>query len=370
MSDFRIGAVAVRYGVFVPQLYNWCLELGFSPERMMPSCAFCPDESQGFPIILMAKHFGIFPFNHGRAGGVVAAGRHFVFASHGDDLVLVQASHVGYDPKTHAFGSYRRGRTGNFQHTEACGKVCAILDWYLNEYRRAQAGLRIGRVGGKLAVAADNYLLDHERTEGLFLRFDRLVAERGEEGPIPFRVLSTAKVFAVNDRLRQKLPGEAFGEALKPIGDYLTSDLFDFRRAVAGTVQSQDHVEHNLAPVMRAIVTAPWPALDAACYNTEIEFDRTCRSIQFEPGYKGKNLLFISGLNIDISPDGRVRFPLTKFVPWAAYIRRADGRSEVIEQADLVTTLRRQPSGNPNQIELDGEIGVTNSVDDILLPPL
>ena len=76
LSDFHIDGVAMRYSQFVPRLYNLCLSLGFKPGKIMPSRAFCSDESQGYPIILIAKHFGTFPFNHGQVGGIVATDRH------------------------------------------------------------------------------------------------------------------------------------------------------------------------------------------------------------------------------------------------------------------------------------------------------
>ena len=74
----------------------------------MPSRAFCSDENQGYPIILIAKHFGSFPFNHGRVEGIVATDRHGPHAHHGKDVVIIQVSHVGYEPATEQFGMYRR----------------------------------------------------------------------------------------------------------------------------------------------------------------------------------------------------------------------------------------------------------------------
>jgi hypothetical protein len=69
----------------------------------MPSRAFCSDESQGVPIILITRHFGTFPFNHGQVGGVIATDRHGPHAEHGKDMVVIQVSHVGYDPETKTF---------------------------------------------------------------------------------------------------------------------------------------------------------------------------------------------------------------------------------------------------------------------------
>jgi hypothetical protein len=57
---------------------------------------------------MIAKDFGSFPFNHGVVGGIVATDRHGPHASYGQDMLIIQASHVGYDPKNKVFGTYRR----------------------------------------------------------------------------------------------------------------------------------------------------------------------------------------------------------------------------------------------------------------------
>jgi hypothetical protein len=111
IENLRIGPYAMRYSQFVPRLYNYCRSLGFARERMMPSRAFCSDESQGYPVILLTQHFGTFPFDHGRVGGKVAVNRHGPYANHGEDLVIIQASHVGYDAESGRFGVYKRHRT-------------------------------------------------------------------------------------------------------------------------------------------------------------------------------------------------------------------------------------------------------------------
>ena len=76
VGGFQMQGMMMRYNLFMPRLYNWCLSLGFKPGKIMPSRAFCSDESQGYPIIIIAKHFGTFPFNHRRVGGIVATDRH------------------------------------------------------------------------------------------------------------------------------------------------------------------------------------------------------------------------------------------------------------------------------------------------------
>ncbi|MGO9006733.1 MAG: hypothetical protein ACLQIQ_09215 [Beijerinckiaceae bacterium] len=94
--------------------------------------------------------------------------------------------------------------------------------------------------------------------------------------------------------------------------------MFFFRRNPIEGPEGHDLLEAALAPIMPTLLTSPRPALDAARYHTQVAFDRTYRSIKGAADYKGKNLLFVAGLNINASPpDGRP-FPLTKFVSWAA----------------------------------------------------
>jgi hypothetical protein len=62
-ADLKIEGMAIRYSQFVPRLYN-SASRSASSNRMMPSRAFCSDESQGYPTILVAQHFGTFPFDH------------------------------------------------------------------------------------------------------------------------------------------------------------------------------------------------------------------------------------------------------------------------------------------------------------------
>ena len=59
LDAFKMADVSMRYSLFVPRAYNLALSLGFQPGKIMPSRAFCSDESQGYPIILLTKHFSI-----------------------------------------------------------------------------------------------------------------------------------------------------------------------------------------------------------------------------------------------------------------------------------------------------------------------
>ena len=90
--------------------------------------------------------------------------------------------------------------------------------------------------------------------------------------------------------------------------------------------------------------------------NTQIEFDRAYRTILSEDSYKDKNLAFIAGINIDISPQQGQLFPITKFVPWAAYVQTRGGKVFLLEQEELLEALLSQSTDNPDRIEMSKAI--------------
>lgn len=362
IRSFRIDTAMMSYSSFVPRLYNFCRSLGFEPGRMLPSRAFCSDESQGYPTILITKHFGTFPFNHGRGGAIVATQRHGPFAEHGQDLVIIQASHVGYDPDNREFGTYRRIHAERAEHTTSCGKLAAIAAPYLQEYRFAQRSIVLERCQGTLCVRIDNGLLRGNRTEGLLLNLRRLV-ERDSDGDFtPIRTYSTSKSFVAAASLQRAWPDSEPREGQRiQIGSRLGPNMFSFIRELDDTLEGRDQQELGLIGAMPWIVTSPRPLLAAAQINTQVEFDRAFRTAAQAPSYRGKRLLHISGLNIDISPQPGETFPKTNFVPWAAYIQSRDGDQRILEQSELLAELQDQSAENPDQVDLEAAIAAMSS---------
>ena len=351
-DEFRPDEVLLRYSSFVPRLYNFCKSLGMQQGKIMPSRAFCSDESQGYPIILLAKHFGTFPFNHGRTGGVVSTDRHGPHAEHGQDLMILQASHVGYDPDTDRFGVYRRLQTEQGKESSACAKIDDIVRGYMAEYRFAQDNVLLDRCGGDCLLTIDNQLLDPERAEGLFLDLDFMLA-RHENGS--FRLVkshSTAQSFLASAGFKKLMLGRQWpAEGRNKIGAALLPELFRFKRTLAHGSEGQ--LERNLLPAMARIVSSSAPLLAAARANSRAEFDRAFRTFAADPGYHGKNLVYIAGINIDISPKPGQTFPLTLFAPWAAYVQRRNGEVYTLESEQLAEQLLAQSAGNPDEIDLD-----------------
>jgi len=168
------------------------------------------------------------------------------------------------------------------------------------------------------------------------------------------RTYSTAKSFIASEYLIERV-GENWPDSKSPINNYLFAELFRFKRITDDTVAS-GILNRNLINAMPEIISSYYPALTAAQINTQVEFDRTFRTIVKENAYRGKKIVFISGIHIDISPREDQPFPLTKFVPWAAYIQNEQGVGYTLEQHELYTALKEQSVENPHKIDLTNAI--------------
>ncbi len=365
IAPFRIDGLAIPYAEFVPKLYNFCMHLGFRKELIMPSRAFCSDENQGLPIILLTKHFGTFPFNHGRVGGIVAVDRHGPHASHGEDAVIIQATHVGYEPTTGQYGSYMRPQREGLCISQSCGKLHHVIEPYVDQYEFAKQRIFLHLdVSGQHLITVKNSFLDftsHPVKNGLVLRLQNIVAtdERGEIRPIT--AASTSQTYVVSEDFCSRLAKEGYkwktgeGEA---IGELLSADLFFFREDFHETDESI-LLERNLIEFMPNVVSSVNPPLRAAKINIQLEFARVAESIRRGKEYKGKNLLYIAGLNLDISEHENSP-ATTYFVPWAAHIQLSDKTPQEythpIEQEALFAKLMAQSAENPAQIDLKENI--------------
>ncbi len=365
LAPFKIDGMAIPYAEFVPKLYNLCMTLGFRKGMIMPSRAFCSDENQGWPIILLTKHFGTFPFNHGRVGGIVAIDRHGPHANHGEDSVIVQASHVGYDPSTETYGTCTRPKMAGTCISDSCGKITHVITPYLEQYRFARERIFLHRDDkGNHLITVKNSFIDfdiHPVKNGLVLNIEN-IAKPNEEGKIvPIAATSTSQTYEVLEKFRKMIDATGHvwktgtGDAIK---EHLRSDLFYFREEFHETDESI-LLERNLIEFMPTIVTSRNPSLRAAKINIQLEFARTMESIRRGAEYAGKNLLYIAGLNIDISEHDD--YPATTyFVPWAAHIQLKDNTPaeyvHPMEQEHLYTLLMEQKSENPEQADLKEQI--------------
>ena len=366
LAPFKVDGLAIPYPEFVPKLFNFCMSLGFRKGLIMPSRAFCSDENQGWPIILMTKHFGTFPFNHGRVGGIIATDRHGPHAHHGEDSVILQASHVGYDPHSGTYGKCVRPKMAGTTISNSCGKITHVITPYLEQYQFAQERIFLHRdESGNHLITVKNSFVDfasHPVKNGLVLLLEKIVKLDDDRRIVPVAALSTSHTFAVTEEFCRRIDATGYiwkggyGEGIK---DLLFADLFFFREDFHET-DASILLERSLAEFMPEIVTSRNPSLRAAKIIIQLEFSRIVESIRRGTEYTGKNLLYVTGLNLDISEfEG---FPATTyFVPWAAHIQLQNGAPEEyahpVEQDRLFELIMAQSIENSDQVNLKEEIG-------------
>jgi len=365
VAPFKVDGLAIPYPEFIARLYNLCMELGFRKGLIMPSRAFCSDENQGLPIILLTKHFGTFPFNHGRVGGIVAVDRHEPHSQHGEDLMILQASHVGYNPNTGEYGTYNRPQMKGQCLSDSCGKLIHVIRPYLEQYLFARDRIFLHKDdNGHRLITVKNSFIDfgsNPVANGLVLRLNNIVSEDSKGIIRPFASACTTQTYKVSDTFKRRLEDLDYtwlsggGES---IGKLLTADLFFFREDFHET-DSSILLERNLIEFMPDVVSARFPALRAAKTNIQLEFARVVESIRRSDHYKGRSLLYIAGLNIDISENEELPV-MNYFVPWAAHVQLKDGTpaeyTHPIEQGELFERLMELSPENHDQIDLKENI--------------
>ena len=256
------------------------------------------------------------------------------------------------------------GSSNLFQHQDmssSCGKIGGVVKWYVDEYNFAKNNIYLHKQNDNCFITIDNNLLDETRDRGLFLNMDKVV-EKADGQFIPIKSYSTSKCFKAS-----ALMANIFEWVIdkKTIGTDLSPEFFYYKHEISGDLEGRSHLEQNLLPVMPWVVTSRSPLLTAAKANTQIEFDRAFRTIVKEKGYQGKRVIYIAGLHIDISPQPGMLFPLTKFIPWAAFVQDETGNQRIIEQDELVEILKSQSKENADQIDMDTAISIMESVEEV-----
>jgi hypothetical protein len=338
-----------RFSQFSPRLFNYVTKkAGMEPGLIMPARCFCSDGSQGYPTMLLAKHFGTFPFDYGQIGGTFDFNRSPAFVTHGRDMVVVQATHVGYDPVTKKYGEYPRHRTStdpaNVTCTANCGLVKILTKPYSDAYSTAASQTLVAknRATGEYQIRLLDLFLSKENASRfpVTVEFDipRMLRLSGTGNDAIAKYVSkdpVSRTFVASDEFARHLSqykqfaDESSVEDGKfvPLGDALTPAWFKFPRADAKAEMGQ--YEKNLRDQMEWIVTQPAPLLAAAQVCAQSEFQRFLTEVYFAKSwFENRNLFYICGIMIDVAPSadqlgsGCAFYPRSLFVPWAAYSQR------------------------------------------------
>jgi hypothetical protein len=327
---------------------------------------------------------------YSQVGATISTSLHETYASHGKDLVLLVASHVGYNNETHEFGRCQRWLTEKDAVTSNCGKIAAVLSWYQKEYLFAQSSIWFYRGRSEVSslsevspiyIVIDNVLYDkarssHDESDCIVVNLDRMLAKdplrEDSFQTVEFR--STSKVFKASDSLVAQLDGLAT-EKPQPFGKLLLPSLFKFKEKNASVDKDGgiDQLRANLAQYIPLIVTSEEPLLEAAKVNTMKEFDRAYRSILRSSCFRGRNVLLVGGLNIDHSStcEQRSLFPGTSFIPYAAYHQKGSHDLDtpdmgfVIEQERLYERLMAQSVQNDFEIAFEALVNKNKNAVDV-----
>ncbi|GMR08527.1 MAG: hypothetical protein BMS9Abin26_1532 [Gammaproteobacteria bacterium] len=342
-----IHAYAMDYARFIPRLYNLCQSFDLKARRIRLASAFCMDEDQSYCQLLLAKHFGRFPADLSFIDGTLDREAFNEFSTHAGDMIIIQASHIGYNPLKSAFCTFPDPTSDIVAGEISCHSLCTAIEWCQQEYNFAQQQIQLERSNGNTMIIIDNGLLNNDRQHGLFLNLENLVArEEGLKENEFLETRSTAKVFRASRRLAEQMT-----QTQMPIGHLLSPGDFYFR--FPDIERKTGNAIENLSEYMPLIVTSEEPGLMAAQINTMVEFDRNSRYIKKRDNFRGRRIVYLAGLNVDIQSSKPVQFQQTRFIPWAAYIRVGEGVHSTLEQAALTNKLFSQSHNNPDQLDLD-----------------
>lgn len=166
-------------------------------------------------------------------------------------MLIIHASHVGYDSDTYLFGSYHRKHTEHFETTPSCGKIDSVIEWYIQQYAFAKENIFLHRHDEDLLVTIDNQILNEDKNEGLFLHLDEFVAVGGHGEFRPRKSYSTSKGYVASQEFRELL-GDSEWPSMgrQPIGERLLPELFGFKRHFSGDPETHGQLEENLIPPM------------------------------------------------------------------------------------------------------------------------
>jgi len=292
----------------------------------------------------------------------------------------------------------------------SCGMVAGTLAWYLDKYNDAKKRVRIVQAGKQdIRVRIPIDLLDGDRKDGLILNLNSIAKgdpigrnNAYQEFAVSSVLANTlarvdffkeaaakkaeaAKAAGAEEAAKKAAPpkppsaAESVGfkappavaglvdEGLSaPIGALLTADTFTFRRATVDRGEPGYFLERHILKNIGEIVTSSAPYLTAALAASQLEFERTCRTLIGNPLYKGKKVLYMSGVNVDMSPSAKSTNALgdTKFLPVASLFIDSNGEPFTMQAEALYRALDKQPTKNPKAIDLEEALTITQALPD------
>ena len=258
------------------------------------------------------------------------------------EAVIVLSCRVAYNPHWGAFGGHPQllVQAKTDDDDEPC--PAAFIAPFLQQYRFAQERIFLAMNGqGEHLITLPACLLAKTRDNGY--RFSVLldqVAEPDKDGNIvPVTISGRVSTYTLSGKLRQAIDRQGHvwqsGRSF-PIGRYLGSELFSFGDFGPASDRNGLFVS-TLLPYLNEIVTHRTPDLRAAEIHLSQVFARAVALQRAEYAENSKNVLYLAGLDIDMS--GFQGYEEQHcFVPWQAYLAGRD-EERVLAQDDLFIRL-------------------------------
>lgn len=270
------------------------------------------------------------------------------WSSEGRDTVHVSLTKVSYNPNWGGCCGLPRLLDHKKAQSSLCSSPAEFIAPFLYLYRFAQENIFLSQTAqGQLLITLPETLVRQggEDTDStLKFHLDRLVEPAGDGTLGPLMIAGTLHTFAVSPDFQQSFSaltrGWQQGRKLA-IGHYLGRELFSFE--VDNGAYSDSPYAETILPHLTEIVTHPTPNLRAAAIHMHQVFARDTARYSAECRKSTRNLLYIAGLDIDMTPfTGREEH---YFVPWQAYIsQRGQISAEgcILTQDDLYMKMMQQ----------------------------
>jgi hypothetical protein len=361
----------IPYAKFVSSLKSLAVqEYKLNPKTILPCRSVCSDESEAQVTYALDSFFGNSTFNFGRVGGLIAVDRTPAAAHHGKELVIVAATHVGYNPKLNElnsrFGSIFRPRMGlnkedGTAYSTCCGKLLGTISPFLKLYNLAsnkKINIVMKKINGeeKYCIVINNHLLKQkDNFVMLNLNYKRLIKHLNDM-PIVIEGRANSTVYELSEQFYEQHIKDKFNlkeESPVPIGKLLTSEYFTFEQSnILETEEGSHLILKNLLPYMSRIVSHPIPELAVANITIAHEFSKAVtlfRTQQEELGIVTRAVLLVAGINLNVYDEELAKKDellgyQVYFCPYGAYFKPDSGNTygKVLEREELVSLLRKQ----------------------------
>ena len=300
--------------------------------RLIPAYDFLPRlkklcSSLGFNKPIISKSAQLVPPSH-KSLSDIAAGSSSAPQQTMDkcDHIIILSTMIPYEQNWGGYSGLPNQHFGEKHGAERGLTPADFIFPYLKRYQLAQTHIRLGcdSTGKFLITLPDSLLLSDAANGDITMRVSiEKIAEPNVKGQLePLAVSGSFVTFALAAHFRQSLDDKKISwqpGVFKPIGEYLSSELFHFIPPATAD-PSENPFSTMLLPMMPWIVAHKTPHLAATLIHLQTNFLSEHEKFVATGPDDLRNLLCVAGLDIDMRGfRGRTEH---YFVPWQACWKR------------------------------------------------